>query len=79
MRAGDASSPAAREAFGPPALGAHPSEVRPARVETGRCCAGATLVEVDCLEQAAVDYRQRPAMDGRVRVRWLLSEGRWRP
>eukprot|EP00969_Alexandrium_andersonii_P331643 14657256-Alexandrium_andersonii.AAC.1 len=65
MRAGDASSPAAREAYGPPAPGAHPSEVRPARVETGRCRAGSNLVEVACLEQAAVDYRQRSAVDGR--------------
>eukprot|EP00969_Alexandrium_andersonii_P125046 5527506-Alexandrium_andersonii.AAC.1 len=36
MRAGDASSPAAREASGPPAPGARPSKVRPACAQTGR-------------------------------------------
>eukprot|EP00969_Alexandrium_andersonii_P039373 1725639-Alexandrium_andersonii.AAC.1 len=52
---------------GPPAPGAHPSEVCPARAETGRCRAGATLAEVACSEQVAVDYRQRSALDGRLR------------
>eukprot|EP00969_Alexandrium_andersonii_P242581 10714679-Alexandrium_andersonii.AAC.1 len=34
------------------------------------------MLEVACLEWAAVDYRQRSAVDGRVHVRGLLSEGR---
>eukprot|EP00969_Alexandrium_andersonii_P033901 1482110-Alexandrium_andersonii.AAC.1 len=35
--AGEVSSPAAREACGPPAPGAHACEVSPECVEAGRC------------------------------------------
>eukprot|EP00969_Alexandrium_andersonii_P295148 13046606-Alexandrium_andersonii.AAC.1 len=93
-RARGASSPAARDACGPPAPGAHPWEVYPEGVEAGCsvlyicsqhsvsgqnevCCSESVAsVEAACSEKAALDYRQRSAGYGRVRVIRMLSEGR---
>eukprot|EP00969_Alexandrium_andersonii_P262571 11607767-Alexandrium_andersonii.AAC.1 len=78
----DASSPAAREACGSPAPGAHPKEgklasTRPGQyvtyVEDGarKYCAVGKVATVVKAEEAVVVHRHRHAMDGRLRVKWL--------
>eukprot|EP00969_Alexandrium_andersonii_P340605 15055142-Alexandrium_andersonii.AAC.1 len=63
MRAEDASGPAAREASGPPAPGAHPREGKLACAKPGQYCKAADIV---CAWKTVVKHWQRPVMDGRA-------------
>eukprot|EP00969_Alexandrium_andersonii_P372901 15482802-Alexandrium_andersonii.AAC.1 len=78
----DAGSPAARDACGPPAPGAHPKEGKLASTRPGqyvtyvedrarKYCAVGKVVTVVKAEEAVVPHRHRHVMDGRLRVRRL--------
>eukprot|EP00969_Alexandrium_andersonii_P035923 1573351-Alexandrium_andersonii.AAC.1 len=75
----DASSPAAREACGPPAPGSHPREGKLASTRPGqyvfyvedrarKYCTVGKFVTVVKAEEAVVVHRHRRVMDGRLRV-----------
>eukprot|EP00969_Alexandrium_andersonii_P216256 9551927-Alexandrium_andersonii.AAC.1 len=76
----DADSPAAREASGPPAPGAHPREGKLALTRPGQyvayiedrarkyCTVGEVATGVKADEAIAV-HRRRPVMDGHLRVK----------